>query len=163
MTYQRDKSGVILVLALAVASFAQTISAVQTEEKPNVVAWTVEVGKNNGFSGGVTSQITVTSAGELLCKNGELTQGRSLSAESQRQFLHLVEAVIRLKTKTQSIPDEAVLCSDCDSVGVTLTHRETDGKNKVYVSGWNVLTQKHVPEEVLNLYNAVMALSCSKD
>ena len=163
MKYQTYMSGVILVLSLAVAAFAQPIPAVQNEQKPGVVAWTVEVGKTNGFSGGERSRITVNSAGELFCKNGELNRGKSLSAESQRQLAHLVDAVRLLKTKTQSATAEAELCTDCESVGVTLTHRKTDGKNKVYASGWNVLTRKYVPEEVVNLYNAVTALSCAGD
>jgi hypothetical protein len=161
MKHQEVVLAVILVLLSAIPSFTQTNSVVQTVQKQGAVVWTVEVVKINGLLGTDQSRITVNSAGEFVCNNAKLPQSQSLFAESLRQLSQLVAAVRLLKTKNDR-PNEVdgALCKDCDSMQVVLTRRETEGKIKVYASSWDVVTQAQVSEEMLNLYNGVMALPC---
>jgi hypothetical protein len=155
----------VTFLILSVALFLGAQSA--SPELPTLLmppgndAWVVRIVTTGGFTGRGSGSLTASSAGEMLCVSVTSCPGR-LVPETQRSLSRLITAVPLPDTVApRSSPLNPGTCSDCVTTTLTLRRRDGIGERTVAYT-WDVSTVSTVPEEVLRLHSAIVALAAAR-
>ena len=139
------------ILASVAVAAAQTELTLPDGEN----AWTVHVVTTGGLFGNVSQDLTIASDGKIECampqtpcpKQPDMTKLRSLVETLPEQSILV----------TQPAPPN-VLCNDCLTRTIVIRRRDSTGLVKSYSAQWNDVTKNSVPPQILQIYDAVIAL-----
>ena len=116
-------------------------------------SWTVEVVTRGGLDGRGMGDYRLTSLGKFSTSFRDITRDKNIEKNALENF----KAFIPLSVKVAWGHSSLGTCMDCIANLVRLRIRES-GQTKTYLAYWDVTTQRRVPEEVVRLFNAVIAL-----
>jgi len=116
-------------------------------------AWVVQVVTSGGILGIGDGDFASSSEGKLICKPGL----RCPKDFAVPDFMTLVEAI---QPSTPLVPALPVvsLCSDCIKRTITISRRDSMGVVHTYTATWDETTKSRVPQEVIRIYDAFVAL-----
>ena len=78
---------------------------------------------------------------------------RQVEVLSLQTLIEMVQSVPPVDT-----PVVIGVCNDCLSRTIVIRHRDTHGTERIYRASWNDVTMSGVPREILQIYDAVVAL-----
>ena len=116
-------------------------------------AWAVRVIRSGGLATESSSDLTVSSLGELTCLP-KADCSRRLTSDQ-------IQAISVLATKRMSDSDSTInlACSHCFITGITLHHRDLNGKVRKYFAHWNYLTSSRVSQELVQLAKTIIQIA----
>jgi hypothetical protein len=116
--------------------------------------WVVQVASSGGLTGtGDGTDFALSSEGKIVC-------GPALSCPDQfaaSEFQSLLDA-IRPDMPVPLVPQVVSLCRDCITNTITIRRRDPMGVEYLFTASWDVTTKSRLPEEVLRIYDAAVAL-----
>jgi hypothetical protein len=121
-------------------------------------AWVIRVFTSGGFSGAGNGNVAISSKGEIVCTTQKPACPESFEVQPIQQLVDKFAALDLSRMVTSPIPAAPGTCNDCINRRVTLIWRDQTGLEHSYTVAWDELTAAMVPREIIDIYNAVMAL-----
>jgi hypothetical protein len=116
-------------------------------------AWVVQVVSSGGLLGTGSGDFATSSEGKIVC-NPDLRCPKDFAASD---FLSLVEAIQPSTPQVPALPAVS-LCNDCIKRTITISRRDSMGVVRTYTASWDETTKSRVPQEVIRIYDAFVAL-----
>ena len=113
--------------------------------------WTVRVATSGGFLGTGSGDFAVSSEGKVVCSR-EIRCPKDFSSSN---FRSLIEA-IPIDAQVQPAASIQILCNDCITRTMTISHRDAMGIVHTYAVSWNDATKTQVPTEFIRIYDALV-------
>lgn len=143
----------LLALALTLAPVQDPVTAMALPAGNG--AWTVKVFTAGGYTGQGAGDFAVSSDGQVVCNSAKCDKPPD-TAELQR----LVDGIV---TRNEGVPATTpalvvpVVCSDCITWRLVLTHRDAMGLERTFYAAWTDGDGNTLPG-MIQLYKAVIAL-----
>jgi hypothetical protein len=140
--------------------------AAQTVELPTLVlpaaedAWVVRIVTSGGFTGRGSGSYTASSSGDVSCLAAAACPGR-LAPDTQRALSRLVKAVPVAAVSRPSPSSPTGSCNDCVTTTMSVRRRDRD-EERMQTFSWDETTRASVPDDVLRLHAAVLALAAPR-
>jgi len=140
--------------------------AAQAVELPTLVlpaaegAWVVRIVTSGGFTGRGSGSYTASSAGDVACLAAAACPGR-LASDTQRALSRLVKAVPVAAVSRPSPLSTTANCNDCVTTTMSVRRRDRD-EERIQTFSWDETTRASVPDDVLRLHAAVLALAAPR-
>jgi hypothetical protein len=121
-------------------------------------AWVIRVFTSGGFSGAGNGNIAISSKGEIVCATRRPAAcPKSFEVQPIQQLVDKF-AGMDLSRIVNRIPAAPGICNDCINRLVILVWRDHTGIKHSYSASWDELTAAMVRREIVDIYNAIMAL-----
>jgi hypothetical protein len=121
-------------------------------------AWVIQVFTSGGFSGAGSGNIAVSSKGEIVCTSRKPACPDSFDVQPIQQLVDKFAGMDLSRIVTSPNPATPGICNDCINRRVILVWRDRIGLEHSFSASWDELTAAMVPREIIDIYNAVMAL-----
>ena|SRR5689334_5457041 len=122
-------------------------------------AWVIRVFTSGGFSGAGNGNVAISSKGEIVCTS-QKPPGcpKSFDVQPIQQLVDKFAGMDLSRIVTKPVPAAPGICNDCINHLVILVWRDRTGVEHSYSASWDELTASTVPREIVDIYNAIMAL-----
>ena len=121
-------------------------------------AWVVRIITSGGFSGAGNGNAAISSKGEIVCTMQKPACPESFEVQPIQRLVDKFAVLDLSRMVTRPIPAAPGTCNDCINRRVILIWRDQTGLEHSYSVSWDELTAAMVPREIIDIYNAVMAL-----
>ena len=124
---------------------------------PTEAAWVVRIVTSGGFTGRGSGSYTASSAGDVACLAVPACPAR-LASDTERALSRLVTE-LPVSTVSPALPSRPTsTCNDCVTTTISVRRRDRAGE-RTQTFTWDETTRAGVPDSVLRLYGAVIAVA----
>src|SRR4051812_18754950 len=116
--------------------------------------WVVKVFTSGGFTGTGTGNVGITSNGSVVC-SGRPSCPKKFEFPAFQRMIDRLPGDLSAQSKFLSPP---VSCNDCLTREVAISKRDAMGIEHVYSFFWSDVTAGSVPNEIMQIYDAVRLL-----
>jgi len=116
-------------------------------------AWTVQVVTSGGFLGTGDGNFTISSEGKIACSS-EMRCPKEFKPSDLQPLVEIIQSATRPVPR----PPLMSFCHDCITRTITISRRDSSGMLHAYTASWDDTTRGNVPQEVLRIYDVVVAL-----
>ena len=122
---------------------------------PAESTWTVHVVSRGGFSGNISQDLTVSSAGTISCLVPQTPCPKQPDVSKLKVLIEMLPEQNVLITQPVT-PN--VFCNDCLTRTIVIERRDSSGTTNSYSAQWTDVNANGVPPTILQIYDAVIAL-----
>jgi hypothetical protein len=116
-------------------------------------SWSVTIETSGGSTGKGEGDLAVSSQGKIACSSGLRCASDFVPLDMQP----LLDAMQNVSLPARS-PSLVSSCRDCITTTITIRRRDSMGVVQIYSGSWDETTRDKFPQEVVRIYDAVVAL-----
>jgi hypothetical protein len=121
-------------------------------------SWVIRISTSGGFSGAGKGNIAVSSNGDIVCTMQKPACPERFDKQPIQNLVDKLTGAKLTSTVAGSAPVIRGLCNDCLNSRLEIVWRDAVGIEHSHSSSWDELTAATAPPEVIDIYNAIIAL-----